>query len=234
MSQNMTRARKVAAASAEPPPIPAETGKRLCSESRAAGIGGGSADAAATLRALVMFWDIEASDSQLFAIASELGADVPVCLFGKPAQISGIGEVIAPAHSLPPCGLLLVNPGAALATPDVFGARQGAFSAPCRLGGYKPAARGFADALRACGNDLEEPACSLVPQIRDVLARIQEAPGCLLSRMSGSGATCFGLFENALDAEAAARHLDAAEPGWWISATTLVDDASTLAPLPRD
>ena len=186
---------------------------RLTLEKRlpvASGIGGGSADAAAALRLLARLWGVAPASEEL---ALRLGADVPVCLASRPARMGGIGEALAPAPRLPPCGLLLVNPGVAVATPAVFRARSGAFSPPLDLpGGWVDAAAMAADLARL-SNDLEAPATSLEPAIGEVLAALRALPGALLARMSGSGATCFALFATATAArDAAAR---AARPEWW-------------------
>jgi 4-diphosphocytidyl-2-C-methyl-D-erythritol kinase len=178
----------------------------------ASGIGGGSADAAAALRLLARFWGLDPAG--LGALAGGLGADVPVCVAGVPAVMSGIGEILAPAPSLPPIGIVLVNPGVAVATPSVFRARSGGFSAAARFpaGGWADA-DSLVAALRLTGNDLEPPARSLAPVIGEVLDALAAAPGCMLARMSGSGATCFGLFPDSATAEAAAATLG--RTGWW-------------------
>ncbi|MBW4092227.1 MAG: 4-(cytidine 5'-diphospho)-2-C-methyl-D-erythritol kinase [Proteobacteria bacterium] len=179
----------------------------------ASGIGGGSADAAAALRLLARWWGLAVGPAELAAIASGLGADVPVCLAGRAARMGGVGEVLGPAPSLPRCGLVLVNPGVPVATAAVFRARTGAFSAPADLAeGWADAAAMAAD-LAHCRNDLEAPARALCPAIDTVLAALASAPGCLLARMSGSGATCFGLFPAPAVAQTAAAAL--ARPGWW-------------------
>jgi 4-diphosphocytidyl-2-C-methyl-D-erythritol kinase len=181
----------------------------------ASGIGGGSADAAATLRLLCRFWRLQPDPGVLQRIARSLGADVPVCLGSRPALMSGIGETLAPAPSLPDVGMVLVNPGVGISTPSVFRARIGEFSAPADF----PAPADFhggdlALALRATRNDLEQPACGLAPVIGDVLGALAAVPGCRLARMSGSGATCFGLFDTPAAAEAAAEALKRDQ--WWV------------------
>jgi 4-diphosphocytidyl-2-C-methyl-D-erythritol kinase len=179
----------------------------------ASGIGGGSSDAAATLRLLGRLWSVRLPDTVLGEIALTLGADVPACLGRVPARMSGIGEILAPAPRLPPCGLALVNPGVAVSTPSVFKARQGPFSAPPVWPPGWSDARGLATALACGGNDLQDAAIALCPEIADVLNALGSSEGCLLARMSGSGATCFGLFETPAAAEAAAAAL--VTPGWW-------------------
>jgi 4-diphosphocytidyl-2-C-methyl-D-erythritol kinase len=179
----------------------------------ASGIGGGSADAAAALRLLARFWGLESSIPD--DLCAGLGADVPVCLSGRPALMSGIGEALAPAPPLPELGIVLVNPGVAVSTPAVFGGRMGPFSDPVRFPteGWGDA-ESFAAALRETRNDLEPPARALAPAIGDTLEALAGAPGCLLARMSGSGATCFGLFPSAEAARAAAGWI--VRDGWWV------------------
>ena len=191
----------------------------------ASGIGGGSSDAAATLRALVKLWGITITASDLGAIALRLGADVPVCLARCTARLGGIGERITPAPALPPVAMVLVNPGVGLATPKVFAARQGDFSQGPGSGGIfatsPPDLPALVAGLGDFGNDLTAPAISLLPVIADCLAGLEAQPGCRLARMSGSGATCFGVFDNASTAAAAATAITARQPGWWAVATHL-------------
>jgi 4-diphosphocytidyl-2-C-methyl-D-erythritol kinase len=183
----------------------------------AAGIGGGSADAAATLRGLMALWDAELDDATLAKIGLELGADLPVCLAGRPTQMSGIGETLTPAITLPPAWLVLVNPRLALSTPAVFKARTGDFSPAAPLTEVSSDAQALADALVRRHNDLAKPAIFLEPAVKDMLDAIGETPGCLLARMSGSGATCFGLYEDEEAADSAADALAEAHPDWWVS-----------------
>ena len=176
----------------------------------ASGIGGGSADAAAALRVLAQSWNVPEATADL---ALTLGADVPVCLAGRPARMGGIGGALAPAPRLPPCGLVLVNPGVAVATPAVFQARAGAFSPPLDLPARWPDAAAMADDLARLRNDLEMPALALEPAIGAVLAALRARPDVWLARMSGSGATCFGLCPTPAAARAVAAALT--RPGWW-------------------
>ncbi|HVC63020.1 MAG TPA: 4-(cytidine 5'-diphospho)-2-C-methyl-D-erythritol kinase [Acetobacteraceae bacterium] len=185
----------------------------------ASGIGGGSADAAATLRLLSNLWGVAPDPAALERIALRLGADVPVCLGGEAARMGGVGERLEPAPALPPCYALLVNPGVAVATAAVFRARSGPFSAPASLPAGWPDAAAMAADLAGLANDLEAPARGLCPPIGDVLAAIAAQPGCLLARMSGSGATCFGLFADPVAAEHAAGAV--AHAGWWVRAGAL-------------
>jgi 4-diphosphocytidyl-2-C-methyl-D-erythritol kinase len=180
----------------------------------ASGIGGGSADAAATLRLLGRFWGLDLPADELVRIARALGADVPVCLAARPALMAGPGDVLTPAPPLPEIGILLVNPGVAVSTQSVFRTRGGPFSETARFpsAGWPDAATLAAD-LRATRNDLEPPARILAPVIGDVLDTVASARDCLLTRMSGSGATCFGLFATPAQAQNAAVSLT--RPGWW-------------------
>ena len=123
-------------------------------------------------------------------LAQSLGADVPVCLFGETAWLGGIGEAVAPAPTLPPCAVVLANPGVSLATSAVFKARVGAFSEPARFEAPPADAAALARLLEARRNDLAAPAIALVPEIAQVLRALEAEPGTLIARMSGSGATC--------------------------------------------
>ena len=178
----------------------------------ASGIGGGSADAAAALRVLDALWETGLDHAALEAIAAQLGADVPVCIASRPARMMGVGEILSAAPELPACGLLLANPRIALPTPQVFRARRGDFSPPAEMPARLADAAAVADWLRPLGNDLQDAALSLCAAIAEVLSAIAAQPGCLLARMSGSGATCFGLFATPAQAQAAAKALPA---DWW-------------------
>ena len=181
----------------------------------AGGIGGGSADAAAALRGLARLWDAPLPGPE--AVLA-LGADVPVCLFGRPARMAGIGEVITPLPPLPPLWLVLVNSGVAVPTGPIFKALSTAHNPP--LPDMPPQGWGhagaLADWLAQTRNDLEPPACALVPGIAPLIALISAQRGCLLARMSGSGGTCFGLFATADAARDAAAALAQENPGWWV------------------
>jgi 4-diphosphocytidyl-2-C-methyl-D-erythritol kinase len=181
----------------------------------ASGIGGGSADAAAALRAVQRLWRIDPSPNQLHAIAASLGADVPMCLASRPCWIAGVGDVLEPLSDLPEAGLILANPGIPLATPLVFQRRSGGFSEPKRFA-IPPTAAALAQALAATDNDLADAAEACVPEIAIWRRRLAALPGALLARMSGSGATCFALFASRAAAAAALPSLKAALPtGWW-------------------
>src|SRR5712672_1492709 len=192
----------------------------------AAGIGGGSSDAAATLLALKRLWRISLADEALYALGARLGADVPACLYGRAVWVGGIGERLEPAGPLPEAGILLVNPRRALPTAAVFAARHGPLGHVGRFAPMPCKASAVARALMPCRNDLTEAAIGLVPEIAAVLARLGRLPGCLLARMSGSGATCFALFANRAGAEEARAVVAAAELRWWCAAGGFVSGAS--------
>jgi 4-diphosphocytidyl-2-C-methyl-D-erythritol kinase len=180
-----------------------------------AGLGGGSADAAAAVRAIAALYGLPLPDA---AALAPLGADVPACLAARPVRMCGIGERLHPV-AIPPLHFVLVNPGVSLSTPEVFTALEKKENAPMpeEFPAW-PDAASFCRWLAARRNDLETPACALAPAVGDVLARLDETEGCLLARMSGSGATCFGLFGDAAAARRTAEELARAFPGWWVRA----------------
>lgn len=187
------------------------------------GIGGGSADAAATLKALRALWPVSADDSDLAAIGLALGADIPVCLQSRTSRMQGIGEKIIPALPLPSVAVVLVNPGIAVSTVGVFSRRSGGYSDIAEDAGPWSDATAMADGLRCSRNDLTDAAISLEPGIGDVLAALDAAPDCLLARLSGSGATCFGLFPDDGAAARAAERIATAHPVWWVRATRFIN-----------
>ncbi|TWA74866.1 4-diphosphocytidyl-2-C-methyl-D-erythritol kinase [Azospirillum brasilense] len=199
----------------------------------ASGIGGGSADAAATLRALARLWGVPVTDPRLYEVAASLGADVPVCVAGRSCYFGGVGEVLEEAPALPETFAVLVNPGVPVPTPAVFKARRGAFSAPARFTGAPADAAALAALLRERRNDLTEPALTVAPVIAMVLDALDGTDGCLLARLSGSGATCFGLYADAERAAAAARSIQAAQPRWWAKAARLLPTPADAPPLPK-
>ena len=187
----------------------------------ASGIGGGSADAAATLRALCTLWHLDITHPKVADLALSLGADVPVCLRGQSAIMRGIGEDIRPVDHLPPLSLILINPGVEVSTPAVFKARTSAFSNRVEIPGTFNDASAFHAFLKTTQNDLEPPAMGLQPIIGDVLEALRALPGVVLARMSGSGATCFGIVENVDAALTGAQSLSASHPRWWVQATSV-------------
>jgi 4-diphosphocytidyl-2-C-methyl-D-erythritol kinase len=194
----------------------------------ASGIGGGSADAAACLRGLARYWDIDPEASILYETAAALGADIPACVAGRACFMGGIGGDLSPAPTLPEAGLLLVNPGVALSTPSVYRARHGAFSQSGRFDAPLPDAAALATLLAGRGNDLAAPATGLAPEIATVIDTIGGTESCLLARMSGSGATCFGLFADHAIASVSARAVMRSHPGWWVASGRLIADTRTI------
>lgn len=184
----------------------------------ASGIGGGSADAAAVLRAL---------DARP-AHPESLGADVPVCLASQPMRMRGLGEILTPLPALPPLHVVLVNPGVALSTPSVFRALDRRDNAPMpeTLPDLADAAALIAF-VATCRNDLQAPALALMPGIADCLNALDHS-GARLARLSGSGATCFGLYPDAKAAEAARAEIARARPGWWVAASGLAPQRATV------
>ncbi len=192
----------------------------------AAGIGGGSSDAAAALRLLARANGLGLDDPSLAEAARETGADVPVCLGRRARMMRGAGEELGAPLALPPLIGLIVNPGAPLETKSVFakmniapGAETG-FGAHPNVSPQMPADALLA-ALRKGRNDMEFAACRLVPIIGDVLAILSAAPGCRLARMSGSGATCFAIFKDCRSAARAKKAILRAHPAWWVKACVL-------------
>jgi 4-diphosphocytidyl-2-C-methyl-D-erythritol kinase len=186
----------------------------------AAGIGGGSADAAATLRGLTRLWQLPFNPSDLLSLATRLGADVPVCLGSTAARMQGIGDVLTSISSPAGFPLLLINPRRAIPTPDVFRA-LGTISG-ARTSGLDGATRqGFRDHLQSSVNDLEPAAMQIEPVIGKVLDALRAEPGCVFARMSGSGPTCFGIFDGPGSRDSAVSRLELANPGWWVVGTDI-------------
>ena len=183
----------------------------------AAGIGGGSADAAACLRALRRLWSAPLSDAELHAIAARLGADVPMCLQSRPLVATGIGDVVEPVSTLPPMPIVLVNPNVAVSTPEIFKRLTDKNNPGIALTADN-AAEGWVAALQTLRNDLQPPAEALFPDITDCRSALTDS-GAAIARMSGSGATCFGLFADGQKAAAAAAAIRNAHPAWYVCAT---------------
>jgi 4-diphosphocytidyl-2-C-methyl-D-erythritol kinase len=195
----------------------------------AAGLGGGSADAAATLRLLARANKLAPNDPRLHDAARATGADVPVCLDPRPRIMRGIGEILSAPLPLPRLHALLVNPGVAVSTKLVFSGWKPSAS-PIRVSDTAANFAGLPNMqdeeellrwLASAANDLEAPAIALEPAIAEVLASLRAAAGCRLARMSGSGATCFALFSSAVDTASAGKSLRAKFPDWWIAETVL-------------
>jgi 4-diphosphocytidyl-2-C-methyl-D-erythritol kinase len=184
----------------------------------ASGIGGGSADAAAALRGLSRLWTT--GDRNLHEIAATLGSDIPVCVDSTAAFMEGRGEILRPVPSMPRVPMLLVNPGVPVPTRDVFAALESRSGAEMKLpGGHFQDTADLLRFLESTRNDLQAPALKLQPVIGEVLAAIAALPGALMARMSGSGATCFGIFADDDCCRRAAGTLRLAAPGWWVAPT---------------
>jgi 4-diphosphocytidyl-2-C-methyl-D-erythritol kinase len=190
----------------------------------AAGLGGGSADAAALLRAVRRANEQRAAAVPWLEIATRLGADVPVCLAHRPALVWGKGESVHLLRRLPPVDAVIVNPRVPLATAGVFAELQ---SGPAPMAEATPAPPDFSDLdglldyVRALGNDLEAAAVGLLPQIGEIKALLATQAGCRFAAMSGSGPTCFGVFSSPVGAHRAALAIAAAKPSWWVEHTVL-------------
>jgi 4-diphosphocytidyl-2-C-methyl-D-erythritol kinase len=207
-----------------------------------AGLGGGSADAAAALRLIAKANGLSLNDSRVHEAARATGADIPVCLDPRPRIMRGVGEILSGPVALPPLGIMIVHPGFALPTGPVFkalglalgeplakagetaaGPERGRPARPDQDAGVPPAlpADALLSWLASERNDLEPPAISTAPAVAGVIAAIAGLAGCRLARMSGSGATCFGLFASSRAAAAAARSIAAAQPRWWVKVTVV-------------
>jgi len=188
----------------------------------AAGIGGGTADAAAAIRGLCELWGASPEEEDLFSLALKVGADVPSSLYGRNALVSGIGEGLAPA---PKIGgevyVVLVNPKVTVPTKEIFKLFAGDFSQPFAFKKEYLSAADLAEDLSQTTNDLYAPAVQLQPVIGDVLSLLRRDGKCLFAAMSGSGATCFGLYEDKKAAEDAALKIATVKPSWWVAATKL-------------
>jgi 4-diphosphocytidyl-2-C-methyl-D-erythritol kinase len=179
------------------------------------GLGGGSADAAATLRGLPRLSEFAPPDDEMRRIAFELGADVPVCIDQAATRMRGVGDALERLDGFQALSAVLINPGVPSRTPDVFSALRLQPGAPA----FRPIATPFD--LASCRNDLEAPAKQLTPSIATVLSMLRGRRGLVFARMTGSGATCFGIYENAEAAAVAAKAIKAAHPSWWCTAATL-------------
>ncbi len=192
----------------------------------AAGLGGGSSDAAAALRLLARANAVARDDTCVIDAAQATGADVPVCLMGRARMMRGTGDELGPLLALPPLIGLLVNPGEPVATKEVFTLMKIAPGAATGFGGHPELypnmpPEALIAALRKGRNDMEAAACLLAPVIGDVLAVLGAAPGCRLARMTGSGATCFALFQNCRFAARAKKAILRAHPFWWAKTCVL-------------
>lgn len=187
----------------------------------ASGLGGGSADAAATIWGLMTLWNIPITTPLLPELMADLGADIPACLRCAPVQMTGIGDILDLVPDLPEVPVVLVNPGKHCPTAGVFrrfiGPMRGEVKIPEKLTSFDA----LIHFLDRRDNDLTPAAIELVPDVSQVLAAFSEQKNCSLSRMTGSGATVFGLFENMDDAKEAAEAISMANPRWWVRVGTL-------------
>lgn len=191
----------------------------------ASGMGGGSSDAATTLRGLCRLWGLFEENSRLERLAAQLGADVPACLYRRPVWIEGVGDKMMRMQDMPDMHLVLVTPPVQTPTPEVFKRFaqrfSGRYSAPIKFAGRRKTLQEWIADLRLYRNDLTDAAIEVSPDIRTVLAAIAATPNCHIARLSGSGATCFGIYDNAAAALAAVNKLRLEHPHWWIKATQL-------------
>lgn len=188
------------------------------------GIGGGSADAAATLRGLARLWNLDLPREPLARLCLSLGADVPMCLESSPLIARGIGEDIEPLATLPSFFILLVNPLKPVSTPQIFRSLTSKANAP--LPPFDPAQSDWLDYLSGLRNDLQEPAQRLLPDIAECLQQLEDS-GADVCRMSGSGATCFGLYRDEMALERAALTLEQARPQWYVRAGRTLEGNAT-------
>ena len=182
----------------------------------AAGLGGGSADAAATLVGLCCLWRLSLTPPELAAIALTLGADVPACVIGRPVRVGGIGADVTPVENLPSMWIVLVNPRQDVATKAVFAAHALAPNRPREVYAAPGSLIELTAQCRRLGNDLTAAAVAVAPAIGQVLTLLAHDRTALASAMSGSGATCFALYDSAAAAAAAASAISQAQPGWWV------------------
>jgi len=188
----------------------------------AAGIGGGSSDAAAALRIMAQMSDSAVCRTELMALALELGSDVPVCLQMRPALMGGVGEKLAPVPTLPEMHMVLVNPGLLVGTKEVFSKLTRRKNPPMpKLPPRFDSARSLVDWLETTRNDLVEPASGIVPQIKEITGFLRADQNCLFARMSGSGATIFALYYTRQTALDGAGRLKKRWPEYWVSATSI-------------
>ncbi|WP_157018229.1 4-(cytidine 5'-diphospho)-2-C-methyl-D-erythritol kinase [Mesorhizobium xinjiangense] len=183
----------------------------------ASGIGGGSSDAAAALKALTRLWRLDPAAGELARLAAPLGADLPMCVHACPLVARGTGDEIAPMKEWPALHLVLANPGMAVATAGIFRRLTSKANPPLPPLPVRHDTSAIAAWLGQCRNDLEAPAIEIAPPIAEALDLLNQS-GAILSRMSGSGATCFGLFDTAQEAGQSAGKLRRARPGWFIEA----------------
>lgn len=188
----------------------------------ASGIAGGSSDTAAALKGLARLWGLPEEQGRLQRIAEKLGADVPACLIGRPVWAEGAGEKMMRLPEMPPLHFVLANPMIETPTPEVFRRFRDKFSAPIQFMGRKKSASEWVADMKIYRNDLTEAAIEVTPAISTVLQALHGLPGCRITRLSGSGATCFGIFDNAEAAFTAVNLLKQQYPRWWVAPAALL------------
>ncbi len=188
----------------------------------AAGLGGGSADAAAVLRLLAGLAPRSVPLSELTALAASIGADVPACLISRPLELRGVGEIVTPVRSFPACHLVLVNPLQPVVTADVFRRLEQRDNPPPPALPQPLTRPELALWLEETRNDLQPPAIRLLPVIGELIETMGRTQGCVLARMTGSGGTVFGLFGSSAQAHQAAHDLRARSPGFWVAAAPVI------------
>ncbi len=182
----------------------------------ASGLGGGSSNAAATIWGLLEWWKIPRQTHYLQGLMARLGADIPVCLNCTPTRVRGIGDILDPAPALPEIPVVLVHPGRPCMTAEVFSRFTGNFREPMALPAGLEKQDALVEFLNRQSNDLLGPAADAAPEIANVLHTLKGQDGAALARMTGSGATCFGLFRNEAAATKAARSIATDNPDWWV------------------
>ena len=188
----------------------------------ASGVAGGSSNAATTLLGLSKLWGLPDDRDRLHKIAISLGADVPACLIRRPVWAEGIGEKMSALPHMPPLHFVLANPMIATPTAEVFARFKNRISAPIQYSGRKKTMDEWISDLRLYRNDLTEAAIEVCPEIQFVLRALRDTPNCHLARLSGSGATCFGIYDTPYAAQAAVNKLRTQYPDWWITSANLL------------
>jgi 4-diphosphocytidyl-2-C-methyl-D-erythritol kinase len=188
----------------------------------ASGIAGGSSDAATALRGLARLWGLPEEKDRLRRLGEKLGADVPACIARRAVWTEGIGERVTPLLDMPAMHFILVNPMVATPTPEVFRRYREKFSPLLQFSGRRKSMQEWIADLKLYRNDLTRAAMGVTPEIRAVLEALRATPNCHFARLSGSGATCFGVFDHAQASAAAMNKLKQEHPDWWISPANLI------------
>lgn len=187
----------------------------------ASGIGGGSSNAATVIKLLCDLWDLSVPDAELITISKNIGADVPMFILNKACYLNGIGEILTPVKKLPDIWAILINPGIAISTPQIFQMGLEQYYKPQTHHQYSFNNQTLISFLKDTQNDLYFNSLQLAPSLSNIVNTLADLEGCELSRMSGSGATCFGLFNNIQQAQTALKSLQVMFPNYWIKLTKL-------------